>query len=136
MRFAVQGGVIHTTCGLFSRRSSFHFFFVCPLIESEAIPVTVLRGTSTKRRHCSAQQTVRSTADLSKIQSTMTSCCIQGLITASRLTAAKMRDLNSSFAITPERSELSEIHPSKLVSSVMSSVWSRQQSERLERLFQ
>ena len=41
--------------------------------EIEAIPVTVLRGTSTMRRHCSTQQTVRSTADISKMDLTTTS---------------------------------------------------------------
>ena len=38
----------------------------------ESIPVTVLQDTSTKRRHCSTQQTVRRTAKLSKLDSTMT----------------------------------------------------------------
>ena len=68
----VQGGLIHTTRGFFSRRSSFNLS-VPACGEIEAIPVTVLCGMSTKRRHCSTQQTVRSTADLSKIDSTITS---------------------------------------------------------------
>ena len=66
------------------------FQFVCSGLrgEIESIPATVLHCTSTKRRHCSTQQTVRSAADLSKSTRPQRVACIQGSITASsRLTA-------------------------------------------------
>ena len=62
----------HNSRSLFKR---ILFQFVCSGLrgEIESIPATVLHCTSTKRRHCSTQQTVRSAADLSKIDSTTTS---------------------------------------------------------------
>ena len=46
----VQGGVIHTTRGLFWRRSSFNFLCAGLRGENDSIPVTVLHGMSTMQR--------------------------------------------------------------------------------------